>query len=427
MQPRFVVKIDGHQYIAESFETSINAHGATDSATVVMPIMGNSNMSPTVKDGKAVLYPDWTLSIKRTEKNAGTPVLIEIWAGEPVNPSAFRATNLAGLTKRFSGIVDLYSVQFDDNKTTFSCRSMAYPLTTNKIVFPFPRENSVTTVAFIQQQCKRFGIRMAPPNLVGDPVLMIDVFGAEFISGVQDWYIWDVILQCAQTDDVDVWVDRTGTLRYEAASRVKRTKIPLVWGEDIHAIDGTHAPQFSKTVRVTVRSYTKRTRTASISRVTTNADGGTDVSAYSRRVTSAPIFGTTSSLVTSIGKNGDVTTSLQTVSGGAASGSTGVEGDSNIEHYLIPLKNATRAMCQDQAQKIWRQISMHEYALKIDVPVTLKNLAAMDVTALLEISGLPMALFNTQVWPRQIIERLSPKSGWQWEIDTVNHTLPSGV
>lgn len=422
-QPRFVVKIDGNPYLGESFTYSQNSHGATDTASLTLPIDGAANFPGIAPNS---LYPDWTTSIERSSAlgNSNKPVVVELWSGQPTDPGAFSPNNLSGLILRFRGIVDQYSVQLRENKTSFSCRSLAFPLTSTKITTPFPREDSTTTVAFIQQQAKRFGLNVAPPILGQAPALMIDVLGGEFITGVRGWYIWDLMLQCAQFDGVNIWVDRTGTIRYEASSLIKRDKIYYIWGENITSLDGTHSPQFSKNIRVQVHSWTKRTRTTSATRVTTSANGSIKVSSYTRTVTSTPIFGTTSSLVTSISSNGTVTVGEGTVSGGGAGTGTGSESETGLERYIYFPKNLTLPQCQAMAQQLWLDISQHEYSIKLRAPVTTGNLPLMDVDALLVVSGHPMKYFNGGFYPREIVETFDVQNGWHWEIDALNHLPP---
>jgi hypothetical protein len=444
-QPRFLVNIDGNWYYGESYSCTLNAHGATDQATITLPVDGVGNIPGFTGGGLHSAYPDWSVDLQRSDAagNASVPVIAEIWAGYPPDVSTFGPLNRAGLICRFAGVVDQYTVTFEDNKCTFSCRSMAFPLTSTKIVVPFPDEPQVTTVAFIQQQAARFGLQVAQPLLSAPPVRMIDVLGGLFITSVRSFYIWELMLKCALFDDVDIWVDKTGTLHYAAASLVQRAPVYYIWGHNCKGISGTHSPQFSKNIKVTVRSWTTRTRTTSISKVTSNPDGGYNLQSYSRVVKSTPIFGTTESLVTTYHNDGTVTTSLSEGGGGGASGGTGSESESGIENYFYVIRNKTLAQCDAIAQQRWRQISMHEYAIRLRAPVTPGNLPVMDVTAKLVISGLPMTWFNSDAspglgqpgpelsggyWPRQIVETLDTKSGgYRWEIDAVNHELAAGA
>ncbi len=90
--PRFVVKIDGKTYLGTRFSYTQNAHGATDTARISLPIDGDANF-PGIKGTS--LYPDWTQSIKRSDElgNANAPVICEIWSVEPPDPSSFGPQN----------------------------------------------------------------------------------------------------------------------------------------------------------------------------------------------------------------------------------------------------------------------------------------------------------------------------------------------
>ncbi|MDE2470088.1 MAG: hypothetical protein KGL35_15425 [Bradyrhizobium sp.] len=432
-QPRFAVKLDGNWYLGKAYDYRSNAHGATDQASVALPVSGFSSLASNAPPGFSKTYPDWTLSIQRAQElgNANQPVVVELWAGFPSNPSALSASSLSGLVLRFRGIVDAYSVKLYANTTTFTCRSLAAPLASTQITTPFPRQDTMTTTAFLQAQCNRFGLQLATPKLAAAPNLMIDVLGGEFISGVRNWYIWALMVQCAQLDNVDIWVDRTGTLHYEAATLVTRARVPFTWGRDCTEIEGTHSPQYSKNVQVQVHSWTKRTRTTSATRATTGTDGSLVLTSYTRQVTSTPIFGTTQSLTTSISSNGTVTTGLSSSSGGSSSGSTGYSSsatDTGKERYYFFPQNKTKDQCLAMAQAIWYQISEHEYSITIDAPVTPDKLPLVDVTANIALAGHPMQLFNKDLYfPREIDESFDAIQGFGWRISAVNHQLPQGA
>lgn len=418
LSPRVFVRIDGFPYIPLSYELTTNAHGATDTATVKLPVAG---------------YPDWTMTLLRDDSlgNADVPVTLEVW----VDPQA-----TGSYVQRFVGIVDSYDADFASDITTFNCRSKAAPLTSNKITTPFGTASGVTdqstTVAFVSQQAARFGlipkITLAPGQ---QPGTLLQVLGSEFVTGVRNWVIWDLILQCALYDDVDAWVDRSGVLHYEAASFVTRTPLQYVWGENIKALTGTHSPQFSKNVRVVVRSYVSRTVTATTTRVTNNPGGGTITQTSSRQATGSPVFGTTEVVTTTRDSNGNKSVTTRSVSGGPSNpGATSFASESGLERYPIYVPNASPQECEEIAQRKWRDISMHEYTIKLTVPVTLAALPVMDVTALIQLFGTPYAAFNMsagpaygQYWPRQIREVFDVEQGWVWDIDAVNHTLPNGA
>lgn len=411
LHPRLLVKIDGQPYTPLSYSFTSNAHGATDTATVEIPIEGN---------------PDWTIVIQRDDSlgNADEPVTIEIYAD---------ANNTGQFVRRFVGVVGSYDVEEDDGITSFSCLSLAAPLTSTKITTPFGSPtgsgDGVTTVSFIEQQAARFGL--TPKITLGpnqQPGTMRSVLASQFVTGVRNWVIWDLMLQCAKYDDVDVWVDREGVLHYEAADQIERALLQYSWGQNIKRLRCTHSPQFSKNVQVEVRSYVKKTRTSAITRVTSLKGGGISIKSSSRTVTRNPSFGTATVTETSISSNGSSSTTVSSSSGGASnSGLTSFQKESGKEKYVFYVANKTPQQCNDLAQKDWRQISMHEYSISMTVPVTLAALPIMDVSANLQLYGTRMALFSTKYWPRQITEACDPTSGWMWDIDALSHELAQGA
>ncbi len=62
------------------------------------------------------------------------------------------------------------------------------------------------------------------------------------------------------------------------------------------------------------------------------------------------------------------------------------------------------------AQQIWRQISRHEYSIKLCAPVTTADRAIMDVTVALFVNGHPIALFSGQYYLHEIVETLGSQA-----------------
>lgn len=409
-QPRYIAQINGANYLCTNYEVEFNGHGATDKATIVLPLAGN---------------PDWTQALDVSVESPA-PIYVKIYAGFPPVGTAQNTTT--GLNVRFWGVLDIYTLELDPqtDSVSFECRSLAAPLISTKITTPLVNQ-SMTTEQFVQQQATRFGLGLKI-NTVGNAGTMLDVLASEFVTGVKNLVIWDLMLQCAQYDDVDIWVDRFGVLHYEAPSLISRASIPLKWGRDILHLSGSHATQFSKNIRVEVRSYTKRTRVATISRVSTlGNDGGIQIQQSTRTITSNPIFGTADTVTTSVAPNGTQTTVVSSKEGGPASSTTGVIGESGLERYVFYVKNKTAKQCNDLAQKIWRQISMHEVALSLKIAMTMALLAVMDITAELIVSNTPFKKLNDIYWPRRITEHGDEESGMTWDIEAVNHTLPQGA
>lgn len=403
--PSTYVLIDGWKIKPHSWSIEENAHGATDTASISLPISTG---------------PDWTTAIYRGDDagNGDQPVYVKIYAS-PTGKAE---------TLRFWGVVDIYngvlSATPEGDIITFACRSFAAPLISTKITTPFAGENS-TTVQFIEQQAARFGLN-TNILLAGAPLTMKAVLGNEFDTGVHNVGIWELMLKCAVQDDVDIWVDEN-TLNYATASLIPRITADIKWGRDIKTLPFSHATQFSKNIRVEVRSYTKRIKQSSFVRYQTGPNGnGVITSSGSRTVTSTPIFGTTSSISTSISNTGASQTTVSTASGGGASGAAGVPAaESGKELYKFYVKNKTPAQCADLAKKWWRQISQHEFGITINMPVTEKKLPVISKTSLIRLHGTPFSKLNTTYWPRRITESYGA-DGWNWSIDAINHEGPSG-
>lgn len=410
LQPRFVVKLNGQVFLGKSYELELNAHGDADTATIVLPIK---------------TYPDWSALFNATSLGPDSPVYVEIWAGFP--PQGWAGNTTAQLTRRFYGLLDTGAFCHESDETTLTCRSLAAPLLTTKITTPFTGQNATTTVAFIQQQAARFGLTaniQLNPN--SPAATMQQVLASEFVTGVRNWSIWQLMLQCAQMDDVDLWVDSQGVLNYCAPAQVQRSTYSYAWLSNISKFTATHALQFSKNIRVEVRSWVKRTRVSSVTRVESTVDDDTaTVQQFVRTVTSTPIFGTLSSVTQTVSPTG-TTIAQSTSSGGAASSGFLTPGsDSGLEIYVVYAHNKTPQQCNDLALKIWRQITQHEWMIDMEAPVTPTDLG-MNITALLSVSGSPFSEVNQRYWPRQIREIYHPAQGFYRQYTAVNHQNPLG-
>jgi hypothetical protein len=413
--PRASVTLGGINLIPYSYEINLNAHGAADTANIVVPIGGN---------------PDWTVQLFRSFSNADQPVYVSIYAGFA---SPGDTTN-KNLQLRFSGIVDTYTMHLDMSNFSveFNCRSLAAPLIDHKITTPLGSStkgsNNIRTVDFIAQQVSRFGMPTPKINIAEAGTLQ-DVLGHEFVTGVKNWIIWNLILQCAIYDDADVWVDKHGVLHYESPQFVDRSKnkIYYSWGKTIAIADATHAVQYNKNIQVEVRSYSKRTKYASMSRTSSVKGGGTKTVNSTKITTSSPVFGTTTNVNTSTSSTGQTTTTVTSTTGGAASSVTGYASESGKEIYVYFVKNKTTQQCNNLAQGLWRQISMHEYQVEMTVPITPDALPLMDIISLITIENSPFSKLNQAYWPRKIKESFSTTGGWVWEIGMVNHELPQGA
>jgi len=401
--PRAMIYIDNKPYTPISYNLEFNGHGATDTGTAILPIHGN---------------PDWSLQIARNDelKNANQPVYFEVRAGFDGQP----------LQRRFYGVVDSWEAHFEEDLVTFTCRSLAAPLIDTKITTPFA--TATTTAQFLESQATRFGLGLVV-NIAGSPGQMKDVLASEFIAGARNWIVWDLMLQCAQFDDVDLWVDKNGVIHYEDPSLIMRKTIPLAYGTDeIVRLSGSHAAQFSRNIEVNVRSYTKKTRLSHSTRVSTAPGGGIIQQSSSRTVGSSPVFGTNETLTTTTSPNGTVTTTISTTTGGpASSGVTRFASESGKQVYTIPVSGKTPQQCDVMAQQAWRQISMHENAVEFDVPVTSRLLPYVDITNLIRLNSMPYSSLNGDYWPRKITETFDSTRGWIWNFTALNHTLSKGA
>lgn len=434
---RAVAIVGGIVVVPVRFSVSHNAHGATDTGSIDLPISNG---------------PDWPTQLQRSDElgNADLPVYCDIYAGFVKPPYGASVADLSQLTRRFTGIVDLFSGDFRNDSVSFQLRSLAAPLTSDKITVPFQNQ---TTVAFIQSMADKYGLQ-SNIQLAGTPYTVQQVLADEFIAGTHNMVIWDLMLQCAMWDDVDVWVDRNGVLNYRAPYLIDRTPVDLMWGRDLANCLPTFSPQFSKNVQVQVRSYQKVTKQSHSYSTTTGLDGtGVVVEGASRTVTSSPVFGSNSTVSTSISDTGKETTTVTSKTGGAInSGFSKPITESGKEQYIFYIKNIGPQQAADLSKKFWRQISQHEAHVKIELPVTSGLLSAMDVTALVRLHGTPWARVNTSqatynaqlahadnastaissgqggYWPREIDEHFDPKGGgWHWESDMLNHVLPQGA
>lgn len=432
--PRAVAVVQGLRYQIVSYDITTNAHGATDTGTIALTASNTD---------------DWSVLIGAGQVNPDQPIYASIYAGFPNQPPATSATDLSQLKLRFAGIVDLYSIAMKADRVTFSLRSLAAPMTSDKISIPFTNQ---TTVQFVQSMAARYGLS-TNILLANQPLTIQKVLQDEFIAGTHNVVIWDLLLQCAIWDDVDVWVDRSGVLNYAAPYLVNRLPLDIQYGRDLEDLEITHAPQFSKNIKVEVRSYNKTIK-QSTRYSTQNAFGGVvSTQGVSRTVVSSPVFGSNQTASTSFDEQGNSTTTLTTKTGGSVnSGLSGFASESGKENYLFFVPGLAPAEALDLSKKLWRQISMHEYVVTLSLPGTKAKFDSIDITALIRLHGTPYAKVNSSnaayykqlnnpasissnpnnsvqggYWPRSVKESFDTSSGLKWSIAAVNHTLPAGA
>jgi hypothetical protein len=421
-RPRAFVKVDGRLYALKSYTIKKNCHGATNEATFLVSIANN---------------PDWSNQLfrgtGRTGQTDNSPVYIEIWAGFPPNPGSTPTT--AGLTRRFYGVLDEWD---PDNlsQTEFHCRSIASPLTTDRITTAV---QNLTTVDFIKRVCAPYGIKVVIDPSLTNPFTLGQVYAGEYIIGLHNLIKWDVLLRSSWFDDVDVWED-DGTLYYvhpwNVSTVVPTSKtLQLQYGTNVKSFKGNHAPQFSRNIRVVVSSYRAKTRTSVNTRIQSVVGNlsGVSVTQVVKTSIASPQWGTNAGTTTTYYNDGTTTVSRWTGSGGSSSGSNAPIGDSGLEMYRFPVPNLSSPQCQALALAIWRQISQHEYSGEIILSVTPENLQYLNIESRFNLDGYVMAFFNTLYWPRSFDEEFEMAEensgnagGWTVTLNVINHTPPLG-
>lgn len=423
---RAYVMIDKRLYPLKSYRLSKNAHGATNTGSFTLPYAGN---------------PDWTDQLYRgndpgTGASNNSPVYVEIWAGFPSNPGM--TPSIAGLTKRFYGVLDEYDPE-DMNETQFRLRSIASPLTTDAITTAV---QNLKTTDVLRQMAAPYGIKVVIDPELTNPFTLARIYAQEFVVGLKNLKKWDVMLRSSIFDDTDIWEDN-GTLYYvhpwNVTSIMAKYGEPgrgyflgLEYGRNVKSFLPSHSPQFSRNIRVTVHSYTAKTRVSVATRVQ-SVFGGVNVKQVIKTSTATPQWGTNGGSSTTYNNDGTVSYGKWTSSGGASSGSTNAISESGLELYDIYLPNLDATECQNLATAIWRQTSQHEYQGEITLAVTPQNLPYLNIESRFALTGYGMAFFNTTYWPRSLDETFdmaepgsSHASGWEVSMHCVSHTPPLG-
>jgi hypothetical protein len=409
--PVAVARINGACYYVEEFDIDLNAHGATSSGSIVLQIRSN---------------PDFSQSFANV---GGTAVTGEIFVGWPTAWNPNGQASIDGLIRAYYGLVAQYDPKFASDRVTFELRSLASPLVDEKIQ---QLATNVTTVDFINKVCAQFGLGFVP--MPGQPPLMVQevlaelyIGGADFSAAIHGMRIWDLILQCASFDNVDVWEDQ-GTVYYVAPWLIERQTVDVMYGRDLAMDDGlvcSHALMFAKDVQVEVRSGQQRVSSSNATRIVTNGDSGISVTSVNKVTTGSPQWGTPNIVTTTYGPNGEVISVKQVSGGKFSSGYTSQGKESTAQRYILKLPNASPAACNAYAISQWRKISQHEYTVQMRMPFR-KDTGVIPLSALISLSNVPYAKFNDTYYPRKL--RLSGGSSraFMYEIDAVNHSLPVG-
>lgn len=413
--PRIVAELNGTPYAVERFSLNLNAHGATSSADFTLPIDGN---------------PDFSAQFADSDTN---PVKVKILGGWPSGPAPTSPTDTSGLQQIYLGLLSQYDPDFAPRTVAMTCRSLASPMVDEKIQ---TIQTGMTTTDFIENVCAQFGLTPVF-KLINAPLTVQEVLGAMYVGGanfaatVHGMRIWDLILQCAQFDNVDVWEDQ-GYLYYAAPSLISRPTIDLMYGRDIakDGLSGSHALMFSKDAQVEVRTYQPRISQSFAVRWVTNGDGSVSVTKVTSTTTGSPVWGTPNIVTQRISSNGTTTTSSTTSrttsGGGFSSGFTSQGTEATKQRYLYVLKNASPAAANAYATAKWRQISQREYTVQMKFPLTQAK-GIIPLTALLRLHNVPYVNFNSDYYPSKITLSGGKDEAFMYSIDAINHVLAQGA
>ena len=399
--------IAGTKYNIQKGTVELNAHGASDSADVTLPL---------------AVSPDFTVMFKDT---AWIPLQLYARVSQAQPPSS--STSDIPISPRqqlFSGSIDVNSMAFHDDAISFKCRSLASLLVDNRIT-AIPR--NMTTVQFVESTAKQYGLTPHINLPKGQYKLTVaELYAHDFAVGVQNDRIWDVYMKMAQVDDADVWVSGND-LYYASPSLIPRTTVDLKYGRDIETLTAEHSAA-SKAIRVEVRIYNQRTRVSQIQRIELSNDLTVRTTSSSRYVTSTPEFGTKNTSTTSISSSGTVSTTQNTVTGGPQQTFAG-RGPDNANGALI-YKYYRPGWSLDAAnafaQTTLRRLQMQAYTVSIRIPITQSRFEALSlITSLIRLHGVPMQMVNDTYYPRKITWNIDPDNP-SIDLECVNIQLPSG-
>jgi hypothetical protein len=415
--PRAIIYLGNTYYLTPvNYEIEFSSYGAIDTARITLSISDNPDFSGAYK-GQAA------------------PIPISIYAGFPSNPTT-GGYSVNNLTLRFQGLVDQFECDFGKDELIIHCRSLAAYFIANKHTTNFNNQNTLYVVNSFS------ALAGLTPNIAlrsgQTSATLAQVFGREFVTSVRNMREWDILVQCAQADQVDVWV-KGSNLYYMAPELINHPQMGIRYGQNMIDCKITHQPFYSTNITVEVRSWSTRIRTSSRSRVSQDSNGNVSKTSSSTSVSySTPTFGgqsnssSSNSFTTSTNSDGVTTTSASSSSststgGGATSGKTSLNAPgANKETYIFYVPNLTPAQCDAEALKRWKQMSLLEYLISFTLAVTPGNLSFVDITALYVLTGCPWPTYDQTYRPRKITENFDQNTGWTVKVEGCNHDLPSG-
>jgi hypothetical protein len=209
--------------------------------------------------------------------------------------------------------------------------------------------------------------------------------------------------------------------------------LTIVYGRDILNFKPSHAPQFSRNIKVQIHTYSSKERLSAATRVM-SVVGGLNVAQIIKYSTATPDWGTNGGTSTTYNDDGTVSQSKWSATGGSSSGSNAPISESGQEDYDEYIPNLSPTEVQALTMALWRQISQHEYQATFDLMVTPDRLPYLNIENRFIVDGYGMAKFNTEYWPRTMTETFDMATepggdeaqGWRVSIHAVNHTLPLG-
>jgi hypothetical protein len=420
-----VAIVNGYSCPIVSAQVELNAHGFTNSASVVLPIEGNPDFSIVLGDAATP-----------TSGNDSPSVYFELWYGIFDTPQD-GSLDTAGMVRIFLGVIENYEARVNEGVVTFSLRSIAADLADTKITKLTMSEPASTQ--FLSEQSVRAGLNYeAPSPALKTPITIQQVLGKEFIGGsnfnatVYRKSAADLLIQAATFDDCDVWIE-DDTIYYQQARNVQRgAPINLVHGRDF-AMEGgvilSHALRQSNNIRVDVHSFQPLTRISTRTRLqidpVTLAVTKTTGSVMMTR-TSIPLLSSPGTTTITQGPS-STTYSTATSSGGAAVGSSGIAPDqTSVEKYAFYVPNQDQATCNRLATAIARQIASLEYRLTFTIPMKKALVSQLRIISAFNISGLPYDRWNDVFYARRITYDISTEVGVRVTVDAVNHALLQG-
>lgn len=405
--PRALASLNGQPFSVQDYTITWNAHGVLDTCEFTVPSQGN---------------PDFTTWLFQNETDT-SPIPIIIYVGFPSQPGP---VTISQLTQRFVGQLDQYTIDHKAGTVKIQGRSMGAILGDRQLTTPISYQ---TSLQLLEAVTTANGLALNF-KIYGSPIQMAEVFSREFVAGVKNFREWDLILQCSQYDDADVFVDGN-TLYYVNPNLVQRNNVNLDIGQDLENLTVTHASQLNRKIRVEVRTYSPTKRQSAITRVQTRANGDVVVNQVSRTSTSQPIWGTTGVVTTYYSYNsttGSYTKASGTSfkSGGNFQSSPTELANSGLERYIIYKPGLSPQACANLAFATWRRLSMHQFSATIELPMRSDLFSTVNRFALFNLAGSPYSRCNGKFWPRRITESSNLSSGAKWQIESANSSPPLG-